>query len=760
MKRTARDLGQKLRDRAEGMGRVEPARAFLDVDAGRELHLPGQRALPVRRGRPGPPRRRERDWARSRTRACCPSSSRTSWRRSRPGSSPRPKTRAWWTSTSRTTRSALHHVDPLDNVIVREWGPAGELAGGDGVPRPPGQGRLHPEGGGHPAPEAEARLAARPQRGHPEQPRLPRDPRPLQPLPQARALLRRRRQPEGHHRPHRLHDRRRRDRRARPARPGLRGPLHRLLARALLLRDRARAGPGAGATSSGRSPSPPPPTCGAVSLLVFYFDAARLEKPLEPEEVRRIVETPPHHLGRPRGRGPGGASSAEREGRQLFRRYVRQSFAAASTARPPRPARCAEDIQYFERAGRPARGARHPAHDGVGDPQALLGARSSGSPRPCAPCRTSASPSPRSCACPSTLPEGRRGFLYRFEHRVHHRPHRVAAPGERERFAKALRALDEERATDDPLNGLILLARPRAGSDVEVLRTVRNHLLQIRPHYNVETVNGVLLRNSPAAVALFRYFAARFDPRIPGDRAEAIEGGGGRASRRPCEAVREPGRRRGPARASTTSCESALRTNFYQRPERARPRHQGGQPQGRGHALAAADVRDLRALAHARGHPPARGQGGARGHPLERPPRRLPHRSPGPHEDPDGQERDHRARGLQGRLRAEGRRALAPRPRRLPRSTATASSSPASSTSPTTSWTAQVLHPPEVVRHDGDDPYLVVAADKGTAHLSRHRQQRLRASTASGWATPSPPAAAWATTTRRSASPRAGPGSA
>ena len=29
-----------------------------------------------------------------------------------------------------------------------------------------------------------------------------------------------------------------------------------------------------------------------------------------------------------------------------------------------------------------------------------------------------------------------------------------------------------------------------------------------------------------------------------------------------------------------------------------------------------------------------------------------------------------------------------------------------------------VLHPPEVVRADGDDPYLVVAADKGTAHLS------------------------------------------
>jgi glutamate dehydrogenase len=30
----------------------------------------------------------------------------------------------------------------------------------------------------------------------------------------------------------------------------------------------------------------------------------------------------------------------------------------------------------------------------------------------------------------------------------------------------------------------------------------------------------------------------------------------------------------------------------------------------------------------------------------------------------------------------------------------------------------EVVHPEGVVRHDGDDPYLVVAADKGTAHLS------------------------------------------
>ena len=34
----------------------------------------------------------------------------------------------------------------------------------------------------------------------------------------------------------------------------------------------------------------------------------------------------------------------------------------------------------------------------------------------------------------------------------------------------------------------------------------------------------------------------------------------------------------------------------------------------------------------------------------------------------------------------------------------------------------EVVVPSRVVRHDGDDPYLVVAADKGTATFSRHRQ--------------------------------------
>ena len=70
----------------------------------------------------------------------------------------------------------------------------------------------------------------------------------------------------------------------------------------------------------------------------------------------------------------------------------------------------------------------------------------------------------------------------------------------------------------------------------------------------------------------------------------------------------------------------------------------------------------------------------------------------------------------------------------------------------------KTVPPPQVVRIDGDDPYLVVAADKGTATFSDHANAISAEYT--GWATPSPPAAARATTTRPWASPRAAPGKA
>ena len=67
---------------------------------------------------------------------------------------------------------------------------------------------------------------------------------------------------------------------------------------------------------------------------------------------------------------------------------------------------------------------------------------------------------------------------------------------------------------------------------------------------------------------------------------------------------------------------------------------------------------------------------------------------------------------LKGKLPPRGRRSTAIS------SSAIGSSSRDCSTSPTTWSTEEVVHPPEVCAARRDDPYLVVAADKGTAHLS------------------------------------------
>ena len=401
--------------------------------------------------------------------------------------------------------------------------------------------------------------------------------------------------------------------------------------------------------------------CGAVTLFLFYFDAAGLEHSVEAEEVRRLTAPLVIHwedqvaaaLERKFG---------EREGRRLFRRYVTPESRSGLYREVTPAEQVPEDVEHFENLeGRLEirvipRTAETVALN-------LYAVRALGLTDILRTLQNLGLTVTEELRIPISLPEGRKCFLYRFE--LEAPQWRIAALHLGQgRFIEALRALDEERSTDDPLNSLILLAG-LGWRDVEVLRTLRNHLLQVRTHYNAETVNGVLTRNGPAATALYKAFAARFDPSTPGEREVAIseadkgvtDGPGGGA---------EPGRGRGPARARQPG---EVRAPDQRLPEAgaAGLLHQGGQPPRGRDALPAAVRRGLRALAPPGGHPPPRGQDRARGDPLERPPRRLPHRDPGPHEDPDGQERDHRARGQQGRVRPEGRRSVAPGPRRLPR---------------------------------------------------------------------------------------------
>ncbi len=173
-----------------------------------------------------------------------------------------------------------------------------------------------------------------------------------------------------------------------------------------------------------------------------------------------------------------------------------------------------------------------------------------------------------------------------------------------------------------------------------------------------------MLRNSAAAAALFRLFDARFNP-VVGRRSRRARRSGRSRAAPGAAAGRQPAGRRDRARRG----EPAAGGGPHQRLPEARAAgrvDEGRVRQGGRHGHAAAAVRDLRPLAAPRGHPPARRQGRARRPALERPSRRLPHRGPRPDEDADGQERDHRAGRVQGRLRAEGAVADAPGARPVP----------------------------------------------------------------------------------------------
>ena len=162
----------------------------------------------------------------------------------------------------------------------------------------------------------------------------------------------------------------------------------------------------------------------------------------------------------------------------------------------------------------------------------------------------------------------------------------------------------------------------------------------------------------------------------------------------------------------------SLRTNYWQR--QGVDLLQGRQPRDRRAAGAAAAGRDLRLQPAHGGHPSARRPGGARRHPLVRPARGFPHRDPRPDEGADGEERGDRAGRLQGRLLCEaaaGQRHARAGPGRGHRLLPDPDPRPARHHRQLSSR-GEVVPPADVVRHDGDDPYLVVAADKGTATFS------------------------------------------
>jgi len=452
---------------------------------------------------------------------------------------------------------------------------------------------------------------------------------------------------------------------------------------------------------------------GPVALLILYFDSSELLRPLEVEAAREVA-VPLVTNWEDRVAAALERAFGEREGRRLFRRYVtpetRSGLYREATAAEEVPADL-ERLEALESRLEVRVVPRSADRAGVN----LYAVRGLDLTDILKTMQNLGLTVTEEIRIPLTLPEGRRCFLYRFE--VEAPPERVAAlHAGASRFVEALRALDEERATDDPLNGLILSAG-LGWRDVEVLRTLRNHLLQVRSHWNADTVNGVLVRNAPVAGALFGAFTARFDPALDGagERERAVAEADD-AVAAALEAVRSLAEDE-VLRAFENLVRAALRTNAWQRPERpvfaikVDSARVEGMPTPRPMVELYVHSRRLEGI-HLRGGKVARGG------------IRWSDRHDDFRTEVLGLMKTQMVKnsvivpvGSKGGFVLKGD--LPARPA-LDEYLVDRYREYVSGLLDVTDnrEDGRVLHPPEVVRHDGDDPYLVVAADKGTAHLS------------------------------------------
>jgi glutamate dehydrogenase len=451
--------------------------------------------------------------------------------------------------------------------------------------------------------------------------------------------------------------------------------------------------------------------CGTVSLLLFYFEAARLEHPVDVEQARALV-APLLTTWEDRVSVELEKAFGESEGRRLLRKYVRTESRSGLYREATPPEQVPADIRCFE-ALEARLGVRVQQRSAQVITLNLYSVHPLGLTQTLRTLQNLGLTVTEELRVPLLLPGGRKDFLYRFE---------IEAPSERiaalvsgeERFAKTLRALDEERATDDPLNALVLMAG-LGWREVEVVRTLRNHLLQIRTHYNAETVNGVLLRNSGASFALYREFAARFDPELPGDRAAATSDAE-TGVRKALESVRSLAEDE-VLRALDNLIRATLRTNFFQKPERpvvsikVDSRKVEAMPSPRPLFEIYVHSRLLEGI-HLRGGKVARGG------------IRWSDRHDDFRTEVLGLMKTQMVKnsiivpvGSKGGFVLKGNVPARPaldaylidRYREFVSGLLDVTDNIVDGT---------VLHPPEVVRQDGEDPYLVVAADKGTAHLS------------------------------------------
>ena len=454
---------------------------------------------------------------------------------------------------------------------------------------------------------------------------------------------------------------------------------------------------------------------GNSSMIVFYFDGDQMTEPVNVDRAREIASQEAHtwsdrvslemvrHFG-------------EEEGRKLFNRYVRSESRSGVYREMTPPEQVPQDVACLEELSE-GLGARALPKSTDEATLKVFSRRPLVLSEIFRTLTNLGLDVNEEVSMPVSLPNGRKGHIYQFET---HATTRVigSLASDTPRVVDALRRIEEGRSTDDPLNALILEGGLTA-REVEVLRCLRNHLLQLRTHYNVETVNQALLRNTGATTAISRLFAARFDP---------VLGEGGSADRK--AALDARGKDVQNALEAITSLQddeilrglsglvgAALRTNAFQKPERVvisvkfESKNIPLVPSPKPMFEIAVHSKAVHGV-HLRGGKVARGG------------IRWSDRHDDFRREVLGLMKTQMVKnsiivpvGSKGGFVLKG--TLPTRPA-LDAYLIDRYREYVSGLLDITDNIVDgaVLHPPDVVRYDGDDPYLVVAADKGTAHLS------------------------------------------
>ncbi len=450
---------------------------------------------------------------------------------------------------------------------------------------------------------------------------------------------------------------------------------------------------------------------GASSMIVFYFDGEHLTEALNVDRAREIAAHETNtwadrvSLEMVRHFGESGGS-------KLFNRYVRSESRSGVYREMTPPEQVPQDIECLEQLGEGLVARAIPKST----EEATLKVFSK---RPLVLSEIFRTLTNlglnvnEEVSMPVSLPNGRRGHIYQFETRAATRVIGTLA-GDTPAVVDILRRIEEGRSTDDALNALILEGGMSA-RELEVLRCLRNHLLQLRTHYNVETVNQSFLRNTAATAAISRYFTARFDPALGDQRPLAVEARG-KEVQNALEAIASL-QDDEILRGLSGLVNAALRTNAFQKPERAvisikfESKSIPLVPSPKPMFEIAVHSRTVHGV-HLRGGKVARGG------------IRWSDRPDDFRREVLGLMKTQMVKnsiivpvGSKGGFVLKGN--VPPRPA-LDAYLIDRYREYVSGLLDITDNIVDgaVLHPPDVIRYDGDDPYLVVAADKGTAHLS------------------------------------------